>query len=62
MYAVFFSTQGPVIQIAVTKGRGATGKFFRDKVPTKLKWHYSKSQPKSGIKNKILLYDKVPSH
>ena len=62
MYADFFSTQGPVIQIAVPKGRGATGKFFHDKVLTKLKWHYSKSRPKSGIKNKILFHDHVPSH
>ena len=30
MYAVFFSTQGPAIQIAVPKGKGDTGKFYRD--------------------------------
>ena len=32
MYAIFFSTQGPAIQIAVPKGRGVTGKFYRNKV------------------------------
>ena len=32
MYVIFFSTQGPPIQIAVPKGRGVTGKFYRDKV------------------------------
>ena len=37
MYAVFFSTQGPATQIAVPKGRGVTGKFYRDKVRKKLK-------------------------
>ena len=60
MYAVFFSTQGHVIKIAVPKGRGATGNFFRDNVLTKLKWHYSTSRPKNGIKNKILFNDHVP--
>ena len=32
MYVIFFSTQGPPIQIAVPKSRGVTGKSYRDKV------------------------------
>ena len=32
MYAIFFSTQGPPIQIAALKGRCVTGKFYHDKV------------------------------
>ena len=32
MYAIFFSTQGPPMQIAAIKGRGVTGKIYRDKV------------------------------
>ena len=62
MYAIFFSTQGPAIQIAVPKGKGVTGKFYRDKVLNKLKWYYSKRQPKSGIKNIRLLHDNTPAH
>ena len=62
MYAVFFSTQGPAIQIAVPKGKDVTGKFYRDKVLKKLKRYYSKRRPKSGIKNIRLLYDNAPAH
>ena len=62
VYAVFFSTQGPAIQIAVPKGKGITGKFYRDKVLKKLKRYYSKRLPKSGIKNIRRLHDNAPSH
>ena len=59
---IFFSTQGPPIQIAVSKSRGVTGKFNRDKVLKNLKWYNSKRRPKSGIKNIRLLHDNAPSH
>ena len=58
MYAVFFSTQGPAIQISVPKGRGVTGKVYRDKALKKFKRYH----PKSGIKNIRLLHDNAPSH
>ena len=62
MYAIFFSTQGPATQIAVLKGRGITGKFYREKVLKKLKWYYCKRWPNSGIKNMRLLHDNASSH
>ena len=62
MYAVFFSTQGPAIQISVPKGRGVTGKLYRVKALKKLKRYYSKRQPNGGIKNIRLLHDNAPSH
>ena len=62
MYAVFFSTQRPAIQIDVPKGKCVTGKFYRDKVLKKLKRYYSKRRPKSGIKNIRLLHDNAPAH
>ena len=60
MYAIFFSTQGPPIQIVVPMGRGVTGKFYRDKVLKKFKRYYSKRHQKSGIKNIRLLHDNAP--
>lgn len=62
MYAVFFSTQGPAIQIPVPKGKGVTGKFYRDKVLKKLKRYYSKRRPKCGFQNIRLLHDNAPAH
>ena len=62
MYAIFFSMQGPVIQSAVPKGKGVTGKFYRDTVLNKLKSYYTKRRQKSGIKNIRLLHDNAPSH
>ena len=62
MYAIFFSTQGPPIQIAVPKDRGVTDKFFRDKVLKYLKRYNSKRRPKSVIKNIRLLPDIAPSN
>ena len=57
LYAIFFSTQGPAIQIAVPKGKGVTGKFYRDNVLKKLRRYYTKRSPKSAIKNIRLLFD-----
>ena len=62
LYAIFFSTQGPAIQIAVPKGKGVTGKFYRDNVLKKLTRYYTKRSPKSGIKNIRLLHDNAPSN
>ena len=62
LYAVFFSTQGPAIQIAVPQGKGVTGKFYRDNVPKKFTRYYTKRSPKSGIKNIRLLQDNAPSN
>ena len=62
MYAIFFSKQGPPIQIAAPKGRCVAGKFNRDKVLKYLKQYNSKRRPKSGIKNIRLLHDSAPSH
>ena len=36
MYVIFFSTHWPAIQIALPKGRGLTGKLYREKVLEKL--------------------------
>ena len=50
MYAVFFSMQGTAIQIAVPKGKGVTGKFYRDKVLKPLKRYNIKHSPKVELR------------
>ena len=62
MYAIFFSTQGPPIQIAAPKGKGVSGKLYCDKVLKYPKQYNSKRSPKSGIKNIRLLHDNAPTH
>ena len=34
LYAIFFDSKGPVLQIPVPKGSSVTGKFYRDSVLT----------------------------
>ena len=36
LYAIFFDSKGPVLQIPVLKGSYVTGKFYRDSVLTQL--------------------------
>ena len=36
LYAIFFDSQGPVLQIPVPKGSSISGKFYRESVLTQL--------------------------
>ena len=36
LYAIFFDSKGPVLQIPVPKGSSVTGKFYRESVLTQL--------------------------
>ena len=36
LYAIFFDSKGPVLQIPVLKGSSVTGKFYRESVLTQL--------------------------
>ena len=62
LYAIFFDIKGHVIQIVVPKGRGITGKFYKNCVLKKLKSYYIKRRPKTGFKNIRLLHDNAPAH
>ena len=42
LYALFFDSKGPVLQIPVPKGSSVTGKFYREKVLTQLVDFYQK--------------------
>ena len=62
MMAIFFNINGPVIQIAVPKGRSVTGKFYKCKVLKKLRKYFVKRRPASGLRGVRLLHDNAPAH
>ena len=45
LYAIFFYSKGPVLQIPVPKGSSVTGKFYRESVLTQLVDFYQKRRP-----------------
>ena len=47
LYAIFFDSKGPVLQIPVPKGSSVTGKFYRESVPTQLSIRYADHAPVS---------------
>ena len=58
----FFDNKGPVKQLPVPKGRTVTGAFFKDVVLKKLKAHFKRRRPKSGLKYLCLLHDNALAH
>ena len=52
MYVIFFTNQGPAIQIAIPKGKSVNAKFYKGKVLHKLnRW------PATGLRGVRLLHD-----
>ena len=62
LYAIFFDSKGPVLQIPVPKGSFVTGKFYRESVHTQLLDFYQKRRPRTGIRGIKLLHDNAPAH
>lgn len=62
MYAIFFTPSGPVVQVAVPKGRSVTGLFYKNHILKKLKRYFVKRRPKTGLKGVKLLHDNAPCH
>ena len=62
LYAIFFSSSGPAIQIAVPKGRTVTGRFYKNIVLKQLKKYYKQRRPVTGLKYVRLLHDNAPAH
>ena len=56
LYAIFFDSKGPVLQIPVPKGSSVTGKFYRESVLTQLVDFCQKRRLCSG------LHDNAPGH
>ena len=62
LYAIFFDSKGPVLQIPVPKGSSVTGKFYRENVLTQLVDFYQKSRPRTCVCGIKLLHDNAPAH
>ena len=62
LYAIFFDSKGPVLQIPAPKGRSVTGKFYRESVLTQSVDFYQKRKPCTGVCSIKLLHDNAPAH
>ena len=62
LYAIFFDSKGPVLQIPVPKGSSVTGKFYREGVLTQLVDFYQTRRPRTGVRGIKLLHDNAPAH
>ena len=62
LYAIFFDSKGPVLQIPVPKGSSVTRKFYRESVLTQLVDFYQKHRPCTGVRGIKLLHDNTPAH
>ena len=62
LYAIFFNSEGPVVQIPVPKGRTVTGKFYKNNVLSEVKKHYEKRRPATGIRGLCLIHDNAAAH
>ena len=62
LYAIFFDSKGPVLQIPVPKGSSVPGKFYSESVLTQLVDFYQKRRPRTGVCSIKLLHDIAPAH
>ena len=62
LYAIFFDSKGPVLQIPVPKGSSVTGKFYRESVLTQLVDFYQKRRPRTSVRSIKLLHDNALAH
>ena len=62
LYAIFFDSKGPVLQIPVPKSSSVTGKFYRESVLTQLVVFYQKRRLRTGVRGIKLLHDNALAH
>ena len=62
MYATFFNSSGPVVQVPCPSGHTVTGRFYKCSVLKKVKEFYSKKRPSKGWSGVHLLHDNASSH
>ena len=61
MYVIFFTYQGPAIQIAVPKGISVNARFYKSNVLHKLKKYFLSQRPATGLRGVRLLHDNASS-
>ena len=62
LYASFFNSSGPVIQVPCPFGHTVSGRFYKNSVLNKVKEFYNKKRPSKGWSGVHLLHDNASSH
>ena len=62
LYAVFFNSSGPVVQVPGPSCHTVTGRFYKNSVLKKVKEFYDKKRPSKGWSGVHLLHDNASSH
>ena len=62
LYAIFFNSSGPVVQVPCPSGHTVTGRFYKNSVLKKVKEFYNKKRPSKGWSGVHLLHDNASSH
>ena len=62
LYAIFFNSSGPVVQVSCPSGHAVTGRFYKNSVPKKVQEFYNKKRPSKGWSEVHLLHDNASSH
>ena len=62
LYAIFFDSKDPVLQIPAPTGSSVTGKFYKESVLTQLVDFYQKCRPCTSVRGIKLLHDNAPAH
>ena len=56
LYAIFFNSSGPVVQVLCPSGHAVTGRFYKNSVLKKVKEFYNKKRPSKGWSGVHLLH------
>ena len=62
LYAIFFNSSGPVVQVPCLSGHTVTGRFYKNSVLKKVKEFYNKKRPSKGWSGVNLLHENASSH
>ena len=62
LYAIFFYSSGPVVQVPCQSGHTITGRLYNNSVLKKVKEFYNKKRPSKGWSGVHLLHENASSH
>ena len=62
LYAIFFNSSGPVVQVPCPSGHTVIGRFCKNSVLKKVKEFYNKKRPSKGWSGVHFLHDNASSH
>ena len=62
LYAIFFHSSGPVVQVPCPSDHTVTGRFYKNSVLKKMKEFNNKKRPSKGWSGVHLLHDNASSH